>query len=118
MQVTAYAIVNAFGIDTLAKFHSVDNAAEIQRCREEYNALTKNVVTIKSFNDGNSIYEVQFNLDTFECWRTDYNQAQLELGAFLEEKIEALAERERIEKLFNKESNRVLSFVKHYAQQQ
>lgn len=118
MQVSAYAIVNAFGIDALSKLYSVDNAQEIQRCREEYASLANDEVIIKAFNDGNSIYEVVFNVSTFECWRTDYNQALLEIDHFLNEKIEALAERDRIEKLFNKESDRVLSFVKHYAQQQ
>jgi len=112
MQVSAYDIVKAFGIEALGKFYSLDNAEEIQRVREEWHSLAKDEVIIKSFNDGNNIFEVVFNLTTFECWRTDHPETILEPMSFIDEKVQALNERERIEKLFSIESDRVMTFLK------
>lgn len=71
MQVPAYAIVKAFGIEALGKFYSFENADEISRARYEWAMVHDTEHTIKAFNDGNSIWEVKFNTDTMKAYRTD-----------------------------------------------
>ena len=111
MQVSAYQIVNAFGVEALGKFYSVDNAEEIMRVREEYYALTKTNYTISSFNDGNSIFEVMFNVKTSECWRTDRGTA-LGMLDYAEEKVKALTELDRLESLFGLQGDNLMLFLK------
>lgn len=111
MQVSAYTVVKEFGIEALAKFYSVDNADEIMRVREEYYALTKTNYTISSFNDGDSIFEVMFNVKTFECWRTDRGTS-FDMLDMVEKKVDALNEADRIERLFGLPGDNLLLFLK------
>lgn len=111
MQVSAYHLVKEFGIEALAKLYSVDNAEEIMRVREEYYALTKTNYTISSFNDGDSIFEVMFNVKTFECWRTDRGTS-FDMLDYAEEKVKALTELDRLESLFGLPGDNLLRFFK------
>lgn len=71
MQVSAYAIVKAFGIEALGKFHSFENQEEIAQARYEWAQVNESLHYIDAFNDGNSIWEVIFNTDTMKAHRTD-----------------------------------------------
>lgn len=112
MQVSAYNVVKEFGIEALAKFYSVDNAEEIMRVREEYYALTKTNYTISSFNDGDSIFEVMFDVKTFECWRNDHEGTALDMLDYVEAKVKALTEADRIESLFGLPGDNLMRFLK------
>lgn len=71
MQVSAYAIVKAFGIEALGKFHNLDNQAEIAQARYEWAMVHDTEHTIDAFNDGNSVFEVVFCPNTMKAHRTD-----------------------------------------------
>lgn len=71
MQVSAYEIVKAFGIDALAKFATEENKAEIAQCREDWRTANASSVYLRTFNDGNSVFEVVFSFDDMKARRTD-----------------------------------------------
>lgn len=73
MQVSAYNIVKNFGIDALKTFWTIDNENEIQRCRQDWKDAHVKTICLKSFNDGNSSFEVIGNLDALTVHRTDNN---------------------------------------------
>lgn len=73
MQVSAYDIVKAFGIEALGKFHNLDNQAEIAQARYEWAMVHESLHVIDAFNDGNSVFEVVFCPNTMKAHRTDYN---------------------------------------------
>lgn len=111
MQISAYKVAQAFGIGALESFWSVDNAAEIQKAREEYAQLQKKVVVLKSFNDGNNAYDVLFDVESLECWRNDHGGVALTMQDYLEEKAAVMAERDRVAKLFGKEGNDLMRLL-------
>ena len=71
MQVQAHEIVAAFGIDALAKFATADNAVEIAQCREDWKVANSNTVYLRTFNDGDNVWEVIFSFDDMKAYRTD-----------------------------------------------
>lgn len=73
MQVSAYKIARLYGIDALANFHSEANAAEVEQCREDYRLANAKSIVIRSFNDGNNVYDVILQTDTWRAYRNDHN---------------------------------------------
>ena len=71
MQVTAIQIVKSFGIEALSKFCTIDNINEIEQCRENWRIANSFSCEIHSFNDGNSIFEVEFYYNEVKAYRTD-----------------------------------------------
>lgn len=73
MQVSAYKIARLYGIDALGHFYNETNAAEVEQCREDYRLANAKSITIRSFNDGNNVYDVVLHTETWQAYRNDHN---------------------------------------------
>ena len=98
MQVQAHAIVKLFGIAALGKFHSFDNAEEIQQCREDWKDANATTRELRSFNDGNNIFEVVLCFNTMKAHRTDYGSDVTE--HYAEQIVDAIAHRIQLRVMF------------------
>jgi len=99
MQVSAYNVVINFGIDALKMFWSLENENEIKQCRQDWQEAHAVKVCLKSFNDGNNIFEVIADLDNCTAWRNDKNCDVT--SDYAEEIFKQVIKRDDVRRLFN-----------------
>lgn len=101
MQVTAHEIVKSFGIESLAKFATEENRAEIAQCREDWAFANASSTYLRTFNDGDNVFEVVFSFDDMKARRTDYGTDVT--SEYIEEILKAVLRRVKLRTTFGME---------------
>lgn len=99
MRVSAHNVVINFGIDALKMFWNLENENEIKQCLQDWRIAHAVKVCLKSFNDGNNIFEVIADLDNCTAWRNDIDcdvTSDYQMDIFKE-----VAKRDDARRLFN-----------------